>query len=472
MKYQFPLQQNGTSGDRTFPTGLAACPDQFRFLDLNQIAVVGGGPYGIATATLMAKNLIRFREEVLKETCTGHIKVLLNSHKQDPVAHEAALEILKNFNEDRKSPVVGGNIHPALEGTHDLADALRGRRHIYLALNSSNYNFVEELADTVAKLRQAGDLPQALAFVVVTKGLQDEEQTKLALQCPSDVLETALARKMALRPEDSILVAHGAAFAEYLLNDSSYSLTVANRRSELNQVPIAEVTALLSRRNGPVHEIAGAKHTVEIGAIGKNVVALFRSYIKALCKKYQIQEDAVIIERGTIKLSNEIQRIHIASMSEHRDASLHCVEDLRPQQEDLGMTCASESSRNNRFGKAVVNAMTIEDAYEIMRQERPGQSTTVEGIDGAHGLASFVQNRHAAGVPIENSKFELLNLFAIALALRDKRHEVNMTIRPTEYDLSARAIQIEYVERALLDLIEISGNSSYLSVGAGNPFTK
>lgn len=469
MNYNFPQPQIKTASDRTFPIGLAACPDQFRYLDLNQIAVVGGGPYGIATATLMAKNLIRFREEILKENCTGRIKVLLNSHDHDPVAHQAALEILKNFNEDRTSPVVGGNIHPALEATHNLADALRGRRIIYLALNSSNYNFVEKLADTVRELRQAGDLSSALSFVVVTKGLQDEEQTKLALQCPSDVLETALAQKMALRPEDSILVAHGAAFAEYLLNDSSYSLTVANRKNEPNQFPIAEVTALLTRLNGPVHQLTGAKHTVEIGAIGKNVVALFRSYIKALCGKYGITHDAVIIERGTIKLSNEIQRIHIASMSEHRDASLHCVEDLRPQQEDLGMTCASESSRNNRFGKAVVGAMTIEEAYEIMRKERPG-STTVEGIDGTHGLASFVQNRHAAGVPIENNQFELLNLFAIALALRDKRHEVNMTIRPTEYDSSARASQIEDVERALLDLIEISGNSNYLSVGAGNPF--
>ncbi len=206
--------------------------------------------------------------------------------------------------------------------------------------------------------------------VNVAKGFEKDTESLL-----SDVIATAL-------PESCVVVLSGPSHAEEVARNQPTTVVAACE----NITAAEKVQELLSTENFRIYtnnDVTG----VELGGALKNVIAV----CSGICEGLGLGDNtrAALITRGL----NEMTRLgaQIGAM-EHTFLGLSGIGDLI-------VTCLSEHSRNNRFGRLVGGGMPIEEALETVG--------TVEGYYAAkhaHKLAK----KHNIELPILEQCYEIL----------------------------------------------------------------
>lgn len=206
--------------------------------------------------------------------------------------------------------------------------------------------------------------------VNVAKGFEKDTESLL-----SDVISTAL-------PESCVVVLSGPSHAEEVARSQPTTVVAA-----CEDITVAEkVQELLSTENFRIYtnnDVTG----VELGGALKNVIAV----CSGICEGLGLGDNtrAALITRGLsemTRLGNEMGAM------EHTFLGLSGIGDLI-------VTCLSEHSRNNRFGRLVGGGMPINEALETIG--------TVEGYYAAkhaHKLAK----RYNIELPILEQCFEIL----------------------------------------------------------------
>ena len=207
-------------------------------------------------------------------------------------------------------------------------------------------------------------------IVNVAKGFEKDSGRLL-----SDVIESAL-------PERELVVLSGPSHAEEVARCLPTTVTAA---SDKNENAIA-VQSLLSTENFRIYtnsDITG----VEIGGALKNVIAV----CSGICAGLGLGDNtrAAIMTRGL----GEMTRLGVAmGAREHTFLGLSGIGDLI-------VTCLSEHSRNNRFGRLVGRGTPVKEALETVG--------TVEGYyaaQHAHNLAK----EFSIDMPIIEQCYEIL----------------------------------------------------------------
>ncbi|MGZ6143360.1 MAG: NAD(P)H-dependent glycerol-3-phosphate dehydrogenase [Myxococcales bacterium] len=282
-------------------------------------AVIGGGSWGSALASVLAHN--------------GH-DVIVWCHEE-----EVAIALSEKHENPRYLP--GMPLGEKVTGTHDLAQALAGAE-LVVAVNPSHVT--REVMQ-----RAAPHLPKATPIVCATKGIENE--TLLTMY---EVLEDVLPAE--LHPYITCL--SGPSFAKETVQRMPTAVVVASPWEKLAQ----KVQRVFSNDYFRVYtsaDVAG----VELGGSLKNVCAIAAGISDGM--GFGSNTRAAIMTRGLAELvrlsikkgANPITLSGLAGMG------------------DLVLTCTGELSRNRTVGLALGRGQKLKDVLAGMNQVAEGVRT-------------------------------------------------------------------------------------------------
>ena len=289
--------------------------------------VVGGGSFGTALATLLARN---------------HRKVLLWVRREEQ-AHEI------NRNHSNKTYFPGKPLPPQLRATTDLAEAMGQVPVLFVAVPTKGFRDVA---------RQIGDhLTGDQILIHATKGIEPGTFKRM-----SEVLrEETCGLKVG--------VISGPNLAEELMDGNPAGATVASHYDEA-ALKAQELFQGSPLRLYATRDVIGT----EIGGAFKNIIALMSGAAQGL--KFGANTKALIVTRGLA----EMARYGIALGAE--EATFSGLAGIG----DLMATCSSTLSRNFRTGLRYAQGEKLEDILGSSHQVVEGVPATLAVHQQAQAL--------------------------------------------------------------------------------------
>ncbi len=239
--------------------------------------------------------------------------------------------------------------------------------------------------------QRLADVPNHGIVVNVSKGIENNTLKRL-----SQIIRSEL-------PDDRIAVLSGPSHAEEVARRVPTSLVVSSKSAAAASI-VQDVFTCDFLRVYTNHDIVG----VEIGGALKNIIAICAGICDGL--GHGDNTKAALITRGLAEMAN----LGVCMGADER--TFMGLSGMG----DLIVTCTSQHSRNNRFGKMVGEGANVNDALEAVG--------TVEGYY-ATLTAYQLGKKYGVELPIINACYEILYNGGTAvdavkdLMLRPKRAE-------------------------------------------------
>lgn len=310
--------------------------------DKNRLKLVflGGGSFGTAMANLSAKNGC---DATLWVRDKKTVKAMQKTH------------INKKYLPDHK-------LEQSLKFTHDLADAVKDKDIIFVAVPSSAFR------ETLQKI---APLITSQAVVSLTKGMEKES---FALM--SQIIQQEL-------PNVAFGVMSGPNLAKEIMNNMPSATVIASKSESLRQAVQIALHSVFFRVFAS-DDVVG----IELGGALKNIYAIAMGMAVA----YDVGENtkAMLLTRALAEMSrfgvaygaNPLTFLGLAGVG------------------DLYATCASSLSRNYQIGNMLGKGMTLEQAVKKLGQTAEGINT----IQQVHEKASL-DNIY---MPITHALFDII----------------------------------------------------------------
>lgn len=299
------------------------------------IAVLGGGSFGTAMANLATKNGCHVTLWVRDKRA---VKAMQKTH------------INKKYLPDHK-------LDERLQFTHELADAVKNKDIIFVAVPSSAFR------ETLQKI---APMLTSQAVVSLTKGM---EKDTFALM--SDIIEQEL-------PNVAFGVMSGPNLAKEIMNNMP-SATVIASKSEALRHAVQKALHSAFFRVFASDDVIG----VELGGALKNIYAIAMGMASA----YEIGENtkAMILTRALAEMSrfgvqagaNPLTFLGLAGVG------------------DLYATCSSTLSRNFQIGNMLGRGVSLEQAIKKLGQTAEGINTIEQVNEKAKKDGIYMPITHA-----------------------------------------------------------------------------
>lgn len=324
-----------------------------------KISVVGSGGWGTALAVLSAQ--------------CSHETVLWGKFKEE----------IENIKKNRENPLLKGVEIPESILITDDNEAIRNSDMVIIATPSFA---VEETADMLRSYVEKDTI-----VISVAKGFE-----KRTLKTFSRIIKEKM-------PENTVVVLSGPSHAEEVGRKMPTSIVAASEDEEI----ALKVQDALSNKYFRIYtntDVIG----VEIGGALKNIIAVAAGMLRGM--KLGDNTMAALITRGL----NEMSRLGEALGGEKNTfAGLSGLGDLI-------VTCTSEHSRNNSFGKLIGKGISVNEALHAVG--------TVEGYF-ATDAAKRIADEYGIEMPIVSECYKVLyegmdvHLAVKNLMTREKRKE-------------------------------------------------
>ncbi len=312
---------------------------------IERIAVIGGGSWGTALAGRLAAN--------------GNDTVLW--------AYEPELVAEINSSHTNSLYLPGINLHPTLECTGDLSDAVAGRSIVLLVTPVQVMRGVlKQLASFIA--------PNAI-IANASKGIELETLQTVSQICGDILGDSALERYVALS---------GPTFAREVAQELPSLIVAASRNATASQ----RVQAAFSCPCLRVYtnsDVVG----VELGGAVKNVIAIAAGICDGLGFGYNAR--AALITRGLA----EMNRLGMAMGAQH--ATFAGLAGMG----DLVLTCTGDLSRNRTVGFKLGQGMKLADILAEMRM-------VAEGVKSSESVYQLAR-RLGVEMPIVEKTYQILH---------------------------------------------------------------
>ncbi|WP_317932596.1 NAD(P)H-dependent glycerol-3-phosphate dehydrogenase [Halioxenophilus sp. WMMB6] len=284
--------------------------------DSQKIAVLGGGSFGTAIANFTATN--------------GH-----QVYQWMRSADQAAAV---NATRENERYLPGYQLHPALQVTADLQQALDAAEIVFVSIPSKSFRAV---------VRQMKPYLAPTAMVISTaKGLEPDGFVLM-----SQILEEEL-------PGQAIGVLSGPNFAKEIVQKQQTGTVIASDNDAL----IEKVQAVLSSPSFRVYANHD-RYGVELGGALKNIYAIVTGMAAALGCGSNTQ--AMLLTRSLAEMGRFAQALGANPMTFLGLAGVG----------DLILTCTSDLSRNYRVGFAIGQGKSLEQAIAEIGQVAEGVNT-------------------------------------------------------------------------------------------------
>jgi glycerol-3-phosphate dehydrogenase (NAD(P)+) len=312
---------------------------------LKNLAIIGGGSWGTALATVLAPRFPGVRLWVYEADLADRMR----TSRQNDVY------------------LPGFQIASHVEVTSDLGTALEGAEIVLSVMPS---HLTRRLYEQMLPC-----LHESMVFVSATKGLENG-----SLLRTSEVIREVLSSKM--RPQ--IAVISGPTFAREVARFEPTALVVASP-----DLRVAE--QVQTAFSGPTFRLYTSQDTigVEIGGAIKNVVAIGAGVLHGMGLGHNPM--AALITRGLA----EMTRLAVAMGGQ--PSTLAGLAGLG----DLVLTCNGELSRNRTVGVELAHGRKLDDIVNSMKMVAEGVKTTNAAVE----LAA----RYSAEMPISEQMFQVLN---------------------------------------------------------------
>jgi glycerol-3-phosphate dehydrogenase (NAD(P)+) len=311
-------------------------------LNASTIAVLGAGSWGTALAVHLARNGSRVR---LWGRYSAAIETLARERRNS------------EFLPDVEFP-------PSLEPIPDIEQAVAGATDVLIAVPSIAFRATLEAIAPI--------YPQGASVCWATKGLE-QGSNKLLHEVVEDVLGTSLPTGVISGPTFAAEVARGLPTA----------VTVASTQSATAS-RIAQIFHSRTFRAYTSDDVIG----VEIGGAIKNVLAIAAGIADGL--GFGANARAALITRGLV----EMTRFGV-TLGGKRDTLLG-LSGLG----DLILTCTDDQSRNRRFGLAMGQGLSVEQALQSINQ-------VVEGVQTAREVYELAKS-NAVAMPIVEQVYAVI----------------------------------------------------------------
>ena len=236
--------------------------------------------------------------------------------------------------------------------TGDLADALRGARHVIVAVPSHGFRDVVRAA--------AAHIPGGAILVSATKGLETDTLDRM-----SDVLAHETGRA------HPVVVLSGPSFASEVARQLPTALVAASTDADA-------VRSVQNEFRGPYFRLYGSDDVigVEFGAALKNIIAIAAGVVESLGLGHNAM--SALITRGLAEISR------LACAMGGRRETLAGLSGLG----DLVLTCTGSLSRNRQVGIELGQGRTLDEILSGMRMVAEGVRTTSAALSlgGRHGV--------------------------------------------------------------------------------------
>ncbi len=294
---------------------------------MDKIAVLGGGSWGTALASLLADNGYEINIYDISEA-----KV-------------------REINQERENSFLPGyKLSDEITATTDLKQAIQDAKVVIIVVPS------HVVRDVAKQLK--GLLSEDVIIVSAAKGIEAETFYRM-----SEVLKDELSNDLA----DNIVALSGPTHAEEVISKDPTTIVAANENKEIAQ-KVQDIFMADYFRVYTNPDIIG----VELGGAIKNIIAVASGISAGL--GYGDNAMAALITRGIA----EIKRLGVALGAESMTfAGLTGLGDLI-------VTCASEHSRNRRVGYKIGSGKTLDEALDEMKMVAEG----VKAAKIAHILAN------------------------------------------------------------------------------------
>jgi glycerol-3-phosphate dehydrogenase (NAD(P)+) len=334
--------------------------------DDNPVLVVGAGSWGTALAILLAGN---------------GVPTLLWGRETDDLRKWEAARCNTTF-------LPGINLPPRLELEPDLERALGRTRDLLIAVPSVAFR------STLRTIAALGKTPLRLAWG--TKGF-DPGTGKLLHEVVAEELSA----------DTASAVISGPTFATEVAKGLPTAVTVATGDPDFADV-LGHRLANERFRVYTSEDVIG----VEIGGAVKNVLAIAAGIADGL--GFGANTRAALVTRGLA----EITRFGVA-LGGQRETFMGLA-----GLGDLVLTCTDDQSRNRRFGLAIGEGLSSEQAHRSIGQVVEGEKTVLEVVAVAHRLGIDMPISHEVHQVIYHGKAPLAavnSLFA-----REPKPEVTL----------------------------------------------
>lgn len=313
-------------------------------------AVIGAGAWGTALAQTLAR---------------AGLAPALWAHEPDTARNIAETRTNADFLTDVA-------LDPAISATSDIAAAVADKDLIMWVTPA------QHLRATLAKA--AAHLPPAAPLVLATKGIETG----------SGLLMSEIAAELA--PAHKIAVLSGPSFAREVATGKPTAVTLACADAELG----ARLAAAIATPSFRVY-LSGDVVGTQIGGAVKNVLAVACGIVEG--KGLGDNARAALMTRGLA----EMVRLGLAKGG--KPETLMGLSGLG----DLSLTCNNDQSRNMRFGIALGEGLTKDQA--LAHPDLGLARAAVEGIDGAESVSDLAQ-RLGVDMPICNAVDAILHHYA------------------------------------------------------------
>ncbi|MEY4516128.1 MAG: hypothetical protein RL180_474 [Pseudomonadota bacterium] len=323
-----------------------------------RVTVLGGGSFGTAMANLAARN-----------GCDTRMWIRDAAVAEQMQATHRNARYLPDF-----------ELHESLSFTAELADAVRDRDIVFMAVPSHSFRSV---------LRQIAPYISGQVVVSLTKGI---EADTFALM--SDIIRAEL-------PNVAYGVLSGPNLAKEIMAGMPAGTVIASESEALRNVVHQALASALFRvfANTDVHG-------VELGGALKNIYAVAMGMGAA----YHVGENtrSMLLTRALAEMSRFAVRLGANPLT---FLGLSGVG-------DLFATCSSPLSRNYQIGLALGQGKTLEEAVTALGQTAEGINTIIQVRAQAQALDVYM--------PITNALYEVIHEgkppLGIALSLMQNGH--------------------------------------------------
>jgi glycerol-3-phosphate dehydrogenase (NAD(P)+) len=318
---------------------------------MKNVAVIGAGAWGTALAQTLAR--------------AGLVPTLW--------AHEQATVAAINETHENATFLKGVALDPAISATRDIASAVRDKDLIVWVTPA------QHLRGTLAKA--AAHLPARAPLLLATKGIETG----------TGLLMSEIAAELA--PGHPLGVLSGPSFAREVATGKPTAVTLASEDAAL-------ATMLAGKCATPSFRVYSSDDPVgtQIGGAVKNVLAIACGIVEG--KGLGDNARAALMTRGLA----EMVRLGLAKGG--KAETLMGLSGLG----DLSLTCNNDQSRNMRFGIALGEGLTKEQA--LAHPDLGLALAAVEGIDGAESVSDLAQ-RLDVDMPICIGIDAILHHFAL-----------------------------------------------------------
>jgi len=283
---------------------------------ISKAAVIGGGSFGTAIASILAANKIETRQWM-----------------RNPEVAEAI-----NDNHENPQYLPGSPLDPALVATTDIQEAVTGAELVFVSVPSKSFRQV------VQKIKPMLNADQAL--ISTTKGIEPD-----GFHLMSEILSDEC-------PQNPVAVLSGPNLAKEIGKRQLTASVVACQDGAV-RTKVQEALGCEYFRVYASEDI----HGVELSGALKNIYAIVSGFIAALGMGENTK--SMIITRSLAEMSrfavaqgaNPLTFLGLAGVG------------------DLVVTCMSPLSRNYRVGYAVGEGRSLEEAIEMLGEVAEGVNT-------------------------------------------------------------------------------------------------